>query len=245
MKFLIIIIFLLFSIVTQGQVLKMKEVVTAEGDTIQIFENKTWKFKTSASAVRDIDGNLYSTIKIGDQVWMNENLRTTKLNNGSFIANRTDNTEWKTKQSPAYSAYGNDNANALTVGYIYNQYSIVEPCLCPMGWRVPTKEDYSKLFGNSASNNSGFGTWKNPGIVKLIGGSRSYDGTFRNFGNSIWFGTNSTGTTGNIFALSYSYQFEMFQFFSYDGTNPPNNKNAGYYVRCIRNERLNPPFDNP
>ncbi|MEN8123143.1 MAG: FISUMP domain-containing protein [Bacteroidota bacterium] len=58
----------------------------------------------------DIDGNIYDTVKIGDQVWLAANWKCTKYNNGSDIPNITDGTEWAALETPGYCAYNNDLA---------------------------------------------------------------------------------------------------------------------------------------
>ena len=49
---------------------------------------------TEHKIVKDIDGNEYNIIEIGDQIWMAENLRTTKYRNGKAILLVTDGTAW-------------------------------------------------------------------------------------------------------------------------------------------------------
>ena len=64
-----------------------------------------------AQAVKDADGNIYLTVNIGKQVWMAENLKTTKLNDGKPISLVTDEKKWKALQTPAYCFFNNDPAN--------------------------------------------------------------------------------------------------------------------------------------
>jgi uncharacterized protein (TIGR02145 family) len=63
--------------------------------------------------VTDIDGNIYDTVKIGDQVWTVQNLATTHYNDGTSILNVLGNTAWGTLTTGAYCAYANDENNAF------------------------------------------------------------------------------------------------------------------------------------
>jgi hypothetical protein len=78
----------------------------------------------SGNKVIDRDGNIYNTVLIGNQVWMAENLRTTKYNDGTPIAKVTDNT-WRNLTSGAYCWYNNDSAKyEIPYGKLYNSYTI-------------------------------------------------------------------------------------------------------------------------
>jgi uncharacterized protein (TIGR02145 family) len=93
----------------------------------------------------DVEGNLYNTVTIGTQVWMAENLRTTKYNNNSAIPNVTNNTTWANLSTAAYCWYNNDIANKPTFGALYNWYAINAGELCPTAWHVPTDEEFNAL----------------------------------------------------------------------------------------------------
>ena len=92
-----------------------------------------------AQTVKDIDGNVYKTVTIGKQVWMAENLKTTKYNDGTSISLVTDSTAWKALITPAYSWYNNDIANKEIYGALYNWFAVKTNKLCPAIWGVKTQ----------------------------------------------------------------------------------------------------------
>jgi hypothetical protein len=57
--------------------------------------------------VEDFDGNIYQTIKIGNQVWMKSNLRVTHFNDGTPIPIITDPADWIATNDPACCWYDN------------------------------------------------------------------------------------------------------------------------------------------
>ena len=60
------------------------------------------------TAVKDIDGNTYMSIVIGKQTWMAENLKATRLNDGTPIKLVTDEKAWAALNSPGCCYYDND-----------------------------------------------------------------------------------------------------------------------------------------
>ena len=120
--------------------------------------------------VSDIEGNIYTTVQIGNQVWMAENLKTRTLSDGSPIPMVENYDEWASLTLPAYSWYNNDSVNAEDFGTLYNWYAVETGKLCPEGWHVPTDEDWialeSGLGGAShrrgCPERSGLEHWKTP-----------------------------------------------------------------------------------
>jgi len=91
------------------------------------------------NTVTDIEGNVYPIVTIGTQIWMAENLQTTKYNDGISIPNVSDNTIWSALTSGAYCWYNNDYANNGAIyGALYNWYAVSSGKLCPQGWHIPT-----------------------------------------------------------------------------------------------------------
>lgn len=94
---------------------------------------------TISAGPTDIDGNVYTSVNIGNQVWLVENLKTTKLNDGTPIQLVVDNTAWNQLTTLGYCWYSNDPlANKNTYGALYNWYAVNTGKLCPVGWHVPT-----------------------------------------------------------------------------------------------------------
>lgn len=100
-----------------------------------------------AQTVEDIEGNVYKTVTIGKQVWMAENLKTSKYNNGTSIPLVTRDTEWNRLATPAYCWYRNDQTKfGYIYGALYNWYAINTGSLYPAGWHVTTDAKWTTVF---------------------------------------------------------------------------------------------------
>lgn len=96
--------------------------------------------------ITDVEGNTYRTVWINGMLWMAENLKTTKYNDGEEIPNVTEDDDWKDLTTPAYCWFDNDaEANADEYGALYNWYAVNTEKLCPTGWRVPTDAEWSAM----------------------------------------------------------------------------------------------------
>lgn len=109
--------------------------------------------KDEKITVTDYEGTIYKTIKIGKQLWMGENLRSTRLNDGTKLANITDGMIWgnPVASAPAYCWYNNDSISYMsTYSALYNYYAVKTTKLCPTGWHVPSDGEWTTmvaLFG--------------------------------------------------------------------------------------------------
>lgn len=95
--------------------------------------------------VYDIDSNRYEVIKIGNQYWFKENLRTTHYRDTVKIPNRQDATEWSQNKSGAYAFFDNEAKNIEQYGFLYNGYAVATGRLCPEGWHIPTDKEWIEL----------------------------------------------------------------------------------------------------
>lgn len=99
--------------------------------------------------VTDVEGNIYNTIKIGAQIWMVENLKVTKFNNGANIPNGIAQSVWlyiSAPPSPLYCWYNNDINNKNIYGALYNWLAVNSGLLSPPGWHIPSNEDFRLLI---------------------------------------------------------------------------------------------------
>jgi uncharacterized protein (TIGR02145 family) len=200
--------------------------------------------------VRDIDGNIYTTVTIGAQVWMVENLKVTKYRNGDPIPNVTDNNSWNELTSDAYCNYDNDSTNASAYGRLYNWYAVNDSRkIAPEGWHVPSDKEWSTLGACLGTNNIAGGKmkeqgtthWNRPnpvadsscGFKGLPGGIRtSYDnhrGVFAYIGQigAFWSSTNRSESEAWMrFLTNYDKVLSSGEL--------PTYKFYGYSVRCIK-----------
>lgn len=156
---------------------------------------------TTAKEMTDIDGNVYHTVKIGEQEWMIENLRTTRLNDGTPIQLAEDSLTWG--GAPMYCWYNYNPAYKNTYGALYNWSAVKTGKLAPKGWHVPGDRDWAILFYNLGGKEVAGGKMKEQGTVHwnppntgannssgfdaLPGGMRSFNGKCNFMGLSCIF----------------------------------------------------------
>jgi uncharacterized protein (TIGR02145 family) len=113
---------------------------------------KTFPDTSMAGTITDIDGNVYTTVKIGSQTWMGENLKSTRLNDGTPIPPAivhwqilVDSLQWQNLNEMAYCWYMNDSAAYSFYGALYNYYVVMTNKVCPLNWHVPNNDEWQEL----------------------------------------------------------------------------------------------------
>ena len=199
---------------------------------------------TAPIRVSDIDGNTYSIIVIGNQIWMAENLKTTKFNDGTDIPLVTDNTEWENLTTPGYCWYNNDEASYKnTYGAIYNWHTGNTGKLCPSGWHIPTDEEWTTLTDYLGGENVAGGKlkedgtthWAAPntgatnesGFTALPGGYRVDYDYFYGIGTFGYWWTSTEISDSNAWCRTLHYLYS-------DVYRVDNSMKNGSSVRCIR-----------
>ncbi len=181
-------------------------------------ENKGKKDeKASPSQVTDKrDGKTYKTVKIGNQVWMADNLAYMPS-----IGN--------------YWAYDDDNSNVAKYGYLYDWETAKN--VCPSGWHLPSDEEWTTLTdylgkdaGTKMKSTSG---WKGNGNGTNESGFSGLPGGVR-----YSYGDGNIGYYGFWWSSSQSNaSIAWDRFLSYDSSNVfryGNSKEGGFSVRCLR-----------
>ena len=151
-------------------------------------------FATPKLTVTDADGNVYQTIQIGTQLWMSENLKSTKFCNGDPIPFSNSTIFWNDdeKTTPAYNAYffrGIKN-------YTYNGNTAIDSRNpCPCGWRVPNNNDWAilSIFLENDWITNQFGGYSRTAGQKLKSIGNIEDGT------GLWYKSNYLGTNASGF----------------------------------------------
>ncbi len=174
-----------------------------------------------SDTIKDIDGNEYHTVKIGNQVWMVENLKTTRLNDGSLISNYSDSIRSNTTQNnttgilntPDLSGYGYFVSNyyktnpAGKYGLLYNWKTASSNKLAPIGWHIPSIDEWQTLI-NYVKNNPG----KSGSTAKALAATTDWNiVTAQNFEQS-----EISGLIGNNLALNNSTGFTAYPGVAYD-----------------------------
>lgn len=197
--------------------------------------------------VTDIDGNVYKTVKIGNQVWMAENLNVTHYNDGGEIYNATASAtnpdSWMDRPGGLRCYYDNDQNNGKIYGQVYNWAAVNSGKLAPKGWHIPTKEEWETLTEflggendagvklkaitswNSGSTHPGDNS---SGFAALAAGGRSsHLGIFAGKGIAAGFWSS---TKAGTFLYSYLLSLNSAMLTSFHTTS----EKEGLSVRCIK-----------
>jgi len=205
--------------------------------------------RPSASAdVVDADGTEYRTVKIGNQEWFAENLRTTRYRNGEVIPGDLNGAEWSSTETGAQAVYGegfsevmsgseDEEENLEDYGRLYNWYAVNDSRgLCPDGWHVPTDEDWTVLIeelggvevAGKHMKTDEWGGSDESGFSALPGGYRdSSYGFFTNLGSyGTWWSSSPSGSNA----------WYRFLYSGYSGVYRSNSSGvrSGFSVRCVR-----------
>ncbi len=156
-------------------------------------------FECGGTLVDSRDSKSYSTVQIGTQCWMAEN-----LNVGMKINSIQGGYQQQNNQTIEKYCYGNDEANCNIYGGLYEwpeamQYVTTEGAqgICPPGWHIATDNEW-KILEGTVDSQYGVGDpeWDKENFRGLdAGGNLKEEGTTH--WNSPNFGaTNSSGFTG-------------------------------------------------
>lgn len=192
--------------------------------------------------VRDIDRNIYNTIQIGSQCWMQSNLKVTRYRNGNPIATGLDNKDWNTTQAGAYSFFNNLPQHDATYGKLYNGFAVSDGRrICPQGWHIPSDAEWSTLVDHLKGASGAGGRmktttgWKSPnagadnssGFSALPGGFRSPEGYCISLGIDAYFWSSTAIGFSDAWVRGLNFNKEAVSRIDFP-------RKSGFSVRCLR-----------
>lgn len=203
------------------------------------------KKKDDSPTVTDIDGNVYNIVEIGSQVWLKQDLKTTRYRNGDEIGTTTPATKnIDGETNPKYHwAYNGNESNVSTYGRLYTWHVATDSRgVCPAGWHVPSDAEWKALVNflggdieADAKLKENSSLWESPneannqsGFTARPGGWRGSDGYFDYLGvNGWWWSTTEDGSGFFAYEVRISAGYGPVHF------------NASYYkdglaIRCIK-----------
>lgn len=207
-------------------------------------EDKTFR---TLSTINDIEGNIYKIVELPNGIWMAENLKTTKYNNGDIIETTIPDTLGLTPGSIANFqwAYDGDENNVPVFGRLYTWYAATDSRrVCPTGWHIPSNDEWNTLSsclgGDSISGSklkeAGNAHWIEPnwavtnesGFTALPGGNR------RLYTSPIFVSIGSTGFwwSSSEFSATQAIWINLFYNSIWFYTRHGSDKCAGFSIRC-------------
>ena len=207
--------------------------------------------------VTDIDGNVYQTVQIGDQLWMKENLKVTHYNNGEEIPTGYSNDDWANLSTGAYTVYDDNESNTNTYGNLYNWYAVDDSrAIVPEGWHVSTDDEIKELemYLGMSQEEADISEWRgtdegsklsgradlwndgdlenNPefgtsGFTALPGGYRNDGDIYDDMGSHGYFWSSTENSSNYAWNRVLYYYSSDIDRYDYD-------KKFGFSVRCVK-----------
>jgi hypothetical protein len=175
------------------------------------------------SFITDADGNIYTTITIGTQTWLVENLKTKHFNNGDPIPTSSGPISDVTMVYQ-WAPSGNE-LNVSSYGRLYTWAVTTDPRgVAPIGYRVASASDWATLL--DYLNKNGYS-----GFTFSLAGYRGYDGYFYLLGTGADFWTS---TSTNDYQATIRYGGDIPHLIS-NGPKTDSHKTYGFSIRCIKN----------
>jgi uncharacterized protein (TIGR02145 family) len=156
--------------------------------------NNSCKKNQEPTSVTDIEGNEYKIVTIGTQIWMQENLKTTKLIDGTSISIVSDTAQWSNLQTMGLWYLNNETiTNRNTYGALYNWFTVKTGHICPDGWHVPSKDEVNILFDHLGGTikataklmETGTSHWNSPNVATNESGFTALPGRYRLWNGSF------------------------------------------------------------
>lgn len=195
--------------------------------------------------VTDIDGNVYKTVRIGNQIWMAEDLKVAHYRNGDPICNIERSVNLSKLTSGAWCYNNSIFENETKHGNLYNWFAVTDSRdIAPYGWHIPTYTEWTNLVtylgGESVAGDklreAGVKHWESPnagatnksGFTALPGGARSHNLFDITRSAGFWW-----SSTANNNDNAFYFRIEIEE--SLATSRSTWEKGMGLSVRCIRN----------
>ncbi len=205
-----------------------------------------------STSISDIEGNIYKTVVIGTQLWMAENLKTTRFNDNLPIPLITDDIIWSNLIDPAYCWVLNDISYKDLYGAMYNWYTVETGKLCPAGWHVPSDNEFIalELYLGMPPDQTDLWEWRGTnegtqmksqvgwdgggngtntsGFSALPGGYRfARNGSFNNIGDITYWWSSTEIDSESFYRRLDSSNNGIFR--------GATSRKGGKYIRCLKN----------
>lgn len=243
----------------------MLVVAGPKGERIALTRDNRWKLiPPKETTVADVDGNSYRAVRIGWALWTIDNLRVTRLNDGTPISAVAPGNSWAAAwQTPARAQLSDDP----TFGAVYNWSAVASGKLCPSGWRVPSRTDFYHLQNPWDPPVAPPGGWAKhvpvpSNVAKEDAWPMNFPGSNATGFSAVpakdlqgnWIDGGGSNSSPSGFARFYTSEiqgadpwfftvvsFREFKSLSaflgyYDGSKPGESRTFGLSVRCVRNE---------